>query len=453
VTTGILIRVFVGIILLAAYPLWAQVAASGGAEAAATGPGGGGGAMTTPAPVSGEGYSMGFTSETRANYLRGGLMFISAYDSDATTGTNGQPIGDVSYSIWPTISLDQTRSRLHWVLSYAPGFTFYQKTSSLNQADQNLAVNLSYRLSPHVTMSLRDSFQKTSNVLNQPSSDLQQPVSGAVFVPNNSVIAPITDTLTNTANATLTYQFAANAMVGASGTFMNLYYPNQAQVPGLADSSSRGGSAFYTHRLSKMHYIGVTYQYQVFSASEALMQSESHTQSVFLFYSLYFKPTISLSLFGGPQYSNTQQSGVPSSEEWSPAGGASLGWQGKQTSFAASYSQTINGGGGLGGAVHANSVNASLRRQLTKSLSSGIGASYANNSILDTLASLNSGAGGHTFTGNASVQRQIGERLSLQLQYMRVQQSYAGISVISETPNRNRVAVTVSYQFSRPLGR
>ena len=65
-----LIRVFVGIILLAACPLWAQ----GGA----TGTGGGGGAMATPAPVSGEGYSMGFTSETRSNYLRGGLTFRGA---------------------------------------------------------------------------------------------------------------------------------------------------------------------------------------------------------------------------------------------------------------------------------------------------------------------------------------------------------------------------------------
>ena len=64
---------------------------------------------------------MGFTSETRSNYLRGGLMFGTAYDSDATTGANGQPISDVSYSILPTISLDQTRSRLHWVFNYARG--------------------------------------------------------------------------------------------------------------------------------------------------------------------------------------------------------------------------------------------------------------------------------------------------------------------------------------------
>jgi hypothetical protein len=441
------ILVFVGIILLAACPLWAQ----GGAEAAATGTGGGGGAMATPAPVSGEGYSMGFTSETRSNYLRGGLVFSTAYQSDVTTGSNGQPISDVSYSILPTISLDQTRSRLHWVFTYSPGFTFYQKTSSLNQVNQNLGVNLRYRLSPHVTLSLQDTFQQTSTVLNQPNTDLQTPVSGGVFVPNYSVIAPNAEVFTNTANATLTYQFAANAMVGASGTFGNLYYPNQSQVPGLANSSSKGGSAFYTRRLSKMHYIGLTYQYQAFSASATGVQSETHAQSIFGFYTIYFNPTISLSFFGGPQYSSTQQLGVPSSQGWSPGGGVSFGWQGKLTSFAASYSQTVNDGGGLSGAVHASIVNASLRRQLPWKLSGGIGASYSNNSVLDALSTLNTG--GHTISGNASVQRPIGQRLNLQLQYTRVHQSYSDVAVISAIPDQTRVAVNISYQFMRPLGR
>jgi len=443
-----LIRVSIGMILLAACPVWAQT----GAETAGTGPGSSGGGMLTPAPVSGDGYSMGFTSETRSNYLSGGLILSTAYQSDVTTGSNGQPISDVSYTILPTISLDQTRSRLHWVFTYSPGFTFYQKTTSLNQTNQNLGVNLRYRLSPHVTLSLRDTFQQSSSVLNQPNTDLQQPVSGGVVVPNYSVIAPNAEVLTNTANATLTYQFAAHAMVGASGTFGNLYYPNQSQVLGLAnDSSSKGGSGFYSHRLSKMHYIGVTYQYQVFSASGTRVQSETHAQSVFGFYTIYFKPTISLSFFGGPQYSSTQQLGVPSSQGWSPGGGTSFGWQGRLTSFAASYSQTINDGGGLSGAVHASSANASLHQQLARKLSAAIGASYSKNSVLDALATLNSG--GHTISGNASVQRQVGQRLNLQLQYTRLHQSYSDIAAISAIPDQNRVAVNISYQFMRPLGR
>jgi hypothetical protein len=443
---NMLIRIITGIILLAtASPLWAQ----GAGESAPTE--GSGTAMLTPAPIRGEGYAMGFTSETRANYLRGGLVFGSAYDDAATIGANGRPVSDVSYSVWPTISLDQTRSRLHWVLNYGPGFTFYQKTSSLNQANQNLGVNLSYRLSHHVTLSVRDAFQKTSNVLNQPSQDFAQPVSGAVFAPNFSMIAPIADVLTNTANATLTYQFSPNGMVGASGTFSNLHYPNPAQVPGLGDSSSRAGSAFYNHRLSKMHYIGATYQYQLFLANPTIGQSETQAHSVFLFYTLYLKPTLSISVFGGPQYSDTQQFGLPTTTAWSPAGGASMGWLGRVTSFALSASRAINDSGGLSGAVQAISATASSRRQLTRNLSASAGASYASNNILDALPAFNTN--GHTISGNASVQRQFGQHLNLQLQYMRLHQSYSNIAALSSTPDRNRESITISYQFSRPLGR
>ena len=60
----------------------------------------------------------------------------------------------------------------------------------------------------------------------------------------------------------ITYQFGANDMIGANGTFSNLHYPNPDQVPGLYDAATRGGSGFYSHRLSVRHYVGVTYQYQ-----------------------------------------------------------------------------------------------------------------------------------------------------------------------------------------------
>jgi hypothetical protein len=127
-----------------------------------------------------------------------------------------------------------------------------------------------------------------------------------------------------------------------------------------------------------------------------------------------------------------------------------MSWQGKLTSFAASYSRFINSGGGLIGAVEYSSANGSFRRQLTRMLSMSIGGGYANNDLLNALPGFNNG--GETISGNASVQRQIGEHFNLQLQYTRLHQSYNDIEAISIAPNRNRVAVLISYQFSRPLG-
>ena len=136
---------------------------------------------------------------------------------------------------------------------------------------------------------------------------------------------------------------------------------------------------------------------------------------------------------------------------WSPAGGASMGWQGRLTSFALSTSRALNDSGGLSGAVEAISVNASVRRQITRNVSGSVGGSYASNSVLGALPTLNTS--GHTVSGNASVQRQVGEHFNLQLQYMHLHQSYSDVAVLSAVPNRDRVAINISYQFSRPLGR
>ena len=103
----------------------------------------------------------------------------------------------------------------------------------------------------------------------------------------------------------MSYQFSLNGMIGASGTFTYLDYPNPSQVPGLYNSRSSAGSAFYTHRISKMHYVGVTYQHQRLLAYPVEGQSKTQTDAVLLFYTLYPASHFSVSLFGGPQYSDT----------------------------------------------------------------------------------------------------------------------------------------------------
>lgn len=408
--------------------------------------------MLTPPPVSGDAYPVWFTSEERANYLRGGVSFNSAYSDNVLGATSATPVSDVSYSVWPTISLDETTSRMHALLTYAPGFTFYQRTSAYNESDENLSVNFQYRLSPHVTVSLRDAFQKSSNVFNQPDQGLAGVVSGSAQEANDSVIAPLADRLSNNGNAGITYQFSANAMVGASGTFTNLHYPDPTEVPGLFDAASRGVSAFYSYRLAKEHYVGLTYQYQELLSYPVQAINETQTHGAFVFYTYYPSTRFSFSLFGGPQYytagpqyTSTSTSPVPAEQSWSPAGGASLSWQVVHSSVAVSYLHSVSGGGGLIGAVELDAANASVRQRIARNLNLSLGGTYANNGVLAVAA-----LGGHSVSGSASLQRQVGEHLSLQAGYTRLHQTY---SFISANPDTNREWVSISYQFARPLGR
>src|SRR5215472_4130196 len=306
--------------------------------------------MEAPPPVTGQNYPTAFASEERANYLRYGVAFTSGYTDNALAGTGSHPVSDISYSVAPTVSIDESTSRMHWVATYAPGFTFYQRLSARNEADQNAALNFSYRLSPHVTFSAEDVFQKSSNVFNQPNFGFAGLVGGGAEVPNSSVIAPVASQVSNFGTAGLTYQFALNEMVGASGTFTNLHYPDPSQVPGLFDSASQGGSAFYSFRVSRMHYLGALYQYQRLLSYPSAGLTETQTHAVMLFYTLFPSAHFSLSLFGGPQYSITAQPPIaplslalPTAKAWTPAAGASLNWQGRLTALTFSYAHVIAG--------------------------------------------------------------------------------------------------------------
>ncbi len=454
-------EICVGLLLLPVTTLWSQVDTTPTAPVpAVTGPAPASSSdqMMTPPPVSGQSYPTAPASAERSNYLRGGVAFTSAYTDNALGSVNGHPVSDVSYSVAPTIALDETTSRLHLVSTYAPGFTFYQRESNLNEADQNAAIDLQYRLSPHVTFSARDGFQKSSSVFNQPDLSATLAVSGAAQEPNFSIIPPIADRLSNSGNAGISYQFAANGMVGASGTFSNLHYPNQAEVPGLFDSSSQGGSAFYSLRISKMHYVGVTYQYQRLLSYPTQGQNETQTQSILLFYTLYASSRFTLSVYGGPQYANVgpqftanASTPAPGFKSWNPQAGGSLSWQGRLTNVGFSYAHVISSGGGLIGAVKMDTANASVRQQMSRNLSGSIAAGYAQNNVVGS--ALLGTTNGHTISGTASLQRLVGQRVTVQAGYTRLRQDYSGVAVLAATPNTNREFVSILYRFSRPLGR
>jgi len=472
-TPAVLRNLAFGLCLLACMPAWSQtdntssrepVPALVGVDSSTptntndTAPSHSDDRMLTSPVVSGQAYPTSLGSGERSNYLRGGLSFTTAYTDNVLGTVNGTPVPDVSYSVFPTIALNETTSLMHTEFTYAPGFTFYQRVSARNEADQNASINFQYRLSPHVTFSAQDGFRKSSNVFNQSDVASSAGVSAGAQVANFSVIAPTADSLSNSGNVGFAYQFARNAMIGVSGTFSNLHYPNPAEVPGLYDSNTQAGSAFYSIRISKMHYVGAAYQYQRLVSYPAGGLAETQTHAALFFYTVYPATKFSISFFGGPQHSDTMLPPFPplqpqSSETraWAPAAGASLSWQGRLNSFSLSYAHIISGGGGLISAVKMDNASAAFRQQITKTLSGSLSGGYVQNDLLGRyVAGMNNG---HSVSGTASLQQMVGEHWSVQLGYSRIHQDYSGVTVLALTPDTNREFVSVSYQFSRPLGR
>ena len=404
--------------------------------------------MLVPPSVSTAGVSLEFASETpRTNYLSAGLRAVSTYDDNIASGLSSRRISDDSYTIMPTFFWRQSSSRVLWNLGYAPGFTLYHHNPGLNQSSQNISFDSQFRLSPHVTLTLRDGFAKTSNPFNQLTPDLS--TSTGLAQPVATIISPVTDQITNSGSAQLTYQFGLNSMIGATGLLSDLHYLNPSEVPGLANSHSKAAEGFYTQRISKRHYLGAKYQFQHLLSTP--IHAETETHGVNLLYTIFLRPTTSLSIYAGPQYSDSRGEGLPSSKTWLPMYGGSFAWQAQRMSLAVSGERSVSAGGGLQGAKRGESASASVRGQLTRSWNAGVSAFYSNSGVLTPQPSATNG--GHSLAGTISFHRQIGQSLGLELAYTRLHQTYSNVSTLSVLPNTNRVWLSLSYQLTRGIGR
>lgn len=441
-----LTKICFGFALLVALPAWSQVDSPVESAPIATDD-----QMATPPPVSGVAFPTAVGAEERSNYIRGGIDFQTAYIDNMYGGAVGNAIGETTYSILPSITFDQTTPRQHRLVSYSPGFMFYRPTSTLNQVNQNAALEYQLRLTPHSSININDIFQDSSTGFLSSNSGAGSTVTGSAQSVIPQIVPPFAQELSNRVNAEFSVQTGRNTMIGVSGMATLLRYPNPAETSGLYDSSSRGGAVFYNHRVSESQYAGATYEYSQFLTYPTNATSETQTHTISAFYTLYLKRRLSLSISGGPQYYLVTQAPLPSSSAWQPSVMASIGWQGRHTSFAASYLREVTGGGGLLGAYKTSSVATSARWQIARNWTAGANGAYSNYSNVSPLL-FTANSGGHSTSGSAILEHALVGQLQVGLEYDRMHNSYGGVTSLSNNPNSDRISGSVTWQFMRVLG-
>jgi len=442
-----LTRIYLSLALLSATSLWAQVASPIQSAPETTGDD----QMATPPPVNSNPSPTAVGSEMRSNYLRGGLVLSGSYVDNMYAGQGTNTVGEGIYSVLPTISADQTTSRRHLIFAYRPGFTFYEPTSSLNEVDHNANVDFQYRLTPHGTLGLNDTFQKSSTTYGL-SDSTGAATSGSSQPVAPGVLAPFAQRLTNNANGQFSLQIAPAAMVGVSGSTMLLHYPNPSQTSGLYDYDERGASGFYNRRISLGQYAGVNYAYSLILSYPQNGQSNTEMHNLYAFYTIYPKHEFSISASGGVQHYSATQTSLPESRAWEPMIMASVRWQGLHTNLSANYSRQVTGGGGLLGAFTSTNVSGYARWQMARTWTASASANYAVNRSVTPLL-LSEAQNGHSIAGFATVEHAFSDQVSLLFEYDRVHQSYEGIASLASDPNSNRELISLVWQFTRPLGR
>ncbi len=410
-----------------------------------------------PSMLGGPGSSLAFLSEMeRTNYLRGGVNLGAAYDDNALLAPSGQ-VGNMTYSVFPSIALDQSTSRMRWTLRYGAGLTVNQRLSNQNQGSHNLNFDSEFRLSPHVNLRAAEDFSLTTGMFAASSGSALQP---GPTVANGSLITPLANMRSSQTVVETNYHFARNDLIGASGSFYNLHYSDVSTGSGsLSDAQTAMGSGFWLHKIFHGDWAGVGYRFQRMTYGPI---GETRVHSFTLINTLSFSRAFTLSAFIGPEYSDNygiaatgpNAGQLASFGSWSTAGGVDLGWQKQRTSLTGGYSRQVSDGGGIVGAVRLENIHAAVRRELLPGWAAALTATYGNNEAL-TLASATTATSIKATSVGASLERNIGRRLGFQLVYSHDLQNQAGSASpsLNYDANRNRFSITLSYQWAKPLGR
>jgi hypothetical protein len=354
----------------------------------------------------------------------------------------------------PRIEIRQNRERWSLDFAYSPGITSNQNLSEQNQFAQNLSFASNYRLSPHVSLQLRDNFAVTNNLFSGLFGNTSGP--GPLQQSNASVITPLADSTSNNSGLSATYQFSASSLVGVSGNYYFVNYGSIAGTTGTAgfiNSRSPSAGGFYAHRFSNRHWLGATYMFQQFMFNPG---SRTTLHGVLGFYSLTLGSHVTLSLWAGPQYSTTRfpqpslggASVLPS--QWSPISGATIDWKGRHTTLHAGYSRQISDGGGLAEAVDLQQADAEFSHRLAARWTATARVAYARNNPLHIVSAT---APLRSLQANTGIEYRVTDNLGVSIAYGRQQQTYEYVLLPSATANQNRAWFSLSYIFARPLGR
>jgi hypothetical protein len=413
-----------------------------------------------PGLLGGVGVSPAFLSQMeRSNYLRGGINVGATYDDNPLLLSSG-PVGNASVSIFPNIKIDETSSRMRWMLGYAGGLTVNQRFTNQNQGSHNVNFDSEFRLSPHVNLRVAENFSLTTGFFDAGNGTETVAVSGG---PNTSLITPLASERSSVTTVETNYHFALNDLIGASGSFnaSNFSNPSSGAQLQLANSQTASGSAFWLHRILGADWGGISYRFDRIAFSPG--GGESRVHSFYAVNTLSLSKRFTLTGFIGPQYSDNQGlapiTGLPAQfNEWSVAGGGEGGWKNEHTSVSAGYSRIISDGGGVLGAEHLQTIRGTFGRQMTPGWAASLTASYATNQSLTVPFATSANSIDSTSVG-VSVEHNIAKSIGLRMGYSHDFQKQLDVPGPTQASplqtldaSRNRFFFTLSYQWAKPLG-
>jgi hypothetical protein len=331
---------------------------------------------TSPVPtVYGSGYQLPLEFEgerTPVNEISVSAGVSTFYD-DNVLGTNADRLSDEAASFDARLGIHRRTKRLTFSLDYVPFFTLYRQISQYDRTNQTANLNLSYRLSARTLIGLNETFGYQNGIY--PALASGPTLSGLPSpIGLNGIIVPYTiRTLTDVSGVYLTFMKSRSTSLTFTGGYsQSKYGPGKQQNIGLLLYNGQGFSGGMTlqHYISAHTTLGILALHQDTTYQGGLVfGSHQRTQIESLYFSggSALSPSLTVSLFGGPQYVRTL--GLVSmvdtlSGHFQFSGGGSVTKQVRKTALNLAITRSVTDGGGLYTSVVNDRAIFSARRRL-----------------------------------------------------------------------------------------
>jgi len=410
------------------------------------------------------GKSLDFLGEAvNHSNLNLGLTVQAAYDTNiASFGTERLPQN--SYLVGPHIGISQYRPKLALNFVYDGGLGIYQQLPNSNTYSQTGTVDILYQLTSRWQAHVSDRYSYSADPFGSYFTIIGQP---APNNPNPSIYVPFATTQQNFGQIDLANQLSRYDTLTITGNESFRRYTNYSTnisfQAGLYNLISYSGGANYSHKFSAQLSAGGGYNWTSLDFSHGQQRSGISAFQGFVNYQ--YSPSITISGWAGPEYITAKtiifvfnQFVTLLQNDWVPAFGVNLGWQGLRQSFTAGLSRQVSDGGGLLATTTVYDLNGAYRRKLSARWDGVVSLQYANNASFAATNLNKQLFPDRKYTvlqTTFNVTRPITQQMTANLSYAYIRETQKNIYFQGSSPtyDDSRIWISIQYTWNHPLGR
>jgi hypothetical protein len=418
--------------------------------------------LAAPAPAQPAAYGSGVQTPLRyageavpGNQVSLSMAASTFYD-DNVLQTNKLRLSDEAASFGSSLALSKQTENVVLNFDYVPYFLLYRQVDQMDRLNHTANLNLTYRLSPHFNLELYDTISYQNGAY--PSLTGQQIMSGlgSPTALNETIIPYTIRTLSNSSGLNLTYVKNRRTSLTLAGGYGQQRFGSRV-IAGQSLYNTRGlsGGFNYQYVVTEHTTLGLLIMHQdsTFRGGEALGNSlRFQSESAFISAGSRLSPTVTVTIFGGPQYVRTiGQSAVTVAGQFQPSGGGSITKEVRDTALDLSVQRSVSSSGGLYALVQFTTASLGVKRRLVGRWEANWrgGAARADNSLFQF-------ASGRTdaVSGLFGLDRALSRGSVFRISYATNHQLSKGKLPISAGFDRNRVTAGIDFQLKAiPLGR